>query len=119
MFDSTLSFGIVTFIVLNPYVWFYEEYAHLKFEFWFITQVIISSVICVLHTYTTLMTLNLVGPIGVNIAGICKDIILTYVGFMFFDDAMPNPLVVFGLLVSFSGASFYIYAKATEKIKQN
>jgi hypothetical protein len=64
-----------------------------------------------MHTYTTLLTLTLVGPIGVNIAGICKDIFLTYAGFVLFDDATPSAIVVTGLLVSFLGAIYYIHSK--------
>ena len=46
-------------------------------------------------------------PIAMNISGISKDLVLTYVGFVFFDDAAFTQLTALGLFISFLGAASY------------
>jgi hypothetical protein len=53
----------------------------------------------------------MIGPIGVNITGICKDVFLTYIGFLMFDDVNVTVKVLFGLFLSFAGASYYVLAR--------
>lgn len=49
-----------------------------------------------------------------------KDVALTYVGFMFFDDANLTTMVAVGLLLSFIGAASYAFdAYLKEKQKLN
>jgi len=60
------------------------------------------------------MCIKLAGPVAVNITGTLKDVILTYVGFIFFDNVeMTNPVLV-GLVFSFTGAAYISYTKAAE-----
>ena len=85
--DSTVSFGIVSFLILTPYLLWTGQIKQLLFQdFNFVAALLFSCTVCVVHTYTTLLTLKLAGPIGVNIAGILKDIVLTWLGFIFFTD---------------------------------
>ena len=64
-----------------------------------------------MHTYATLLTLKVIGPIGVNITGICKDLLLTCIGFLMFDDVKVTDKVLFGLFLSFAGATYYVQVK--------
>ena len=41
---------------------------------------------------------------ALNVAGTLKDVGLTYVGFLFFDDIKPTISVITGLGISFTGA---------------
>jgi len=47
-------------------------------------------------------------PLTVNVAGILKDIILTYLGFILFTDAHRSTIVAVGLGVSFLGGTLYM-----------
>lgn len=50
-----------------------------------------------------------------------KDVVLTYVGFMFFDDVSLTRMVALGLLLSFIGAGSYAldsYLREVEKQKK-
>jgi hypothetical protein len=75
-------------------------------------NLIFSCTICVMHTYVTLLTLKVIGPIGVNITGICKDVFLTLIGFLMFNDVKVTGKVLFGLFLSFLGAFYYVKVKA-------
>jgi len=46
-------------------------------------------------------------PIAMNISGISKDLVLTYVGFTFFNDANFTQMTALGLFISFLGAASY------------
>lgn len=85
------------------------------FDFNFMTALVFSCTVCVVHTYTTLLTLKVAGPIGVNIAGILKDIFLTYIGFLLFNDFIATGQVLVGLMLSFLGALYYVYVKYTDE----
>lgn len=64
------------------------------------------------------MVCTLCSPVAFNITGNLKDVVLTYVGFLFFNDAILTLLVGIGLLLSFSGAGSYAvdsYFKEREK----
>ena len=65
----------------------------------------------ILIMMTTILTVTLAGPIAINIAGILKDGVLTYAGFLFFDDIKATPSVMAGLGISFSGALSYLAYK--------
>lgn len=68
----------------------------------------------IMITITTLMTVCICGPLAVNIAGTLKDVGLTYVGFIFFDDVTLTESVAVGLTLSFAGASYFVYDKWLE-----
>ena len=59
---------------------------------------------------------NIGGPIAVNVSGIIKDVFLTYVGFILFDDQELNLNVATGLALSFIGAFYWSYKKYREII---
>jgi len=61
-----------------------------------------------------LLCIKLAGPVAVNISGTLKDVVLTYVGFMFFDDVKMTTPVLVGLVFSFGGAAYISYTKAAE-----
>lgn len=80
----------------------------------FIYLVCISGASGIMITLSVLMCIKLAGPVAVNISGTLKDVVLTYVGFIFFDDvAMTTPVLV-GLAFSFSGAAYISYTKVAE-----
>jgi hypothetical protein len=110
--DSTFCFGLVSFVVLTPYVIWSGQIHQIDFlDASFMAYLIVSCTICVFHTYLTQLTLKMIGPIGVNITGICKDVFLTYIGFLMFDDVNVTVKVLFGLFLSFAGASYYVLAR--------
>ena len=110
--DSTFCFGLVSFAVLTPYLMWSGQLHQIDFlDTGLMANLIFSCTICVMHTYVTLLTLKMIGPIGVNIAGVCKDVFLTYIGFLMFDDVKVTEKVLFGLFLSFVGAFYYAQAK--------
>jgi hypothetical protein len=63
-------------------------------------------------TMIILLTLTLCGPIGLNIAGTLKDVVLTGAGIVFFpDDIVLSASLIIGIGFSFSGASYFSYNK--------
>jgi len=58
---------------------------------------------------TQLLTITICGPLAVNISGSMKDVFLTYIGFIFFENVNATPAILCGLTFSFSGAAFYSY----------
>lgn len=102
----------MSFAVLTPYLLWSGQLNQIDFlDTNLMANLIFSSLICVMHTYVTLLTLKTIGPIGVNIAGICKDVFLTYIGFLMFDDLQVTEKVLVGLFISFVGAFYYAQAK--------
>lgn len=69
--------------------------------------VMLSGVLGILITLSVLMVVTVVSPIANNITGNMKDIVLTYVGFIFFDDATLTKTLATGLAISFAGAVMY------------
>ena len=73
----------------------------------------------IIITCSVLMLCTICSPIAFNITGThlhlpnpignLKDIVLTYVGFMFFNDAKLTVMVAIGLFLSFLGAGSYVY----------
>ena len=71
-------------------------------------------------TCATLIVCTICSPVTSNIngnislskylsLGNLKDVVLTYIGFVFFDDASFTLMVGFGLLLSFLGAGKFVY----------
>ena len=52
---------------------------------------------------------GIASPVAMNLSGITKDLFLTYLGFVMFDDAKMTLLVGLGLGLSFIGATSYLY----------
>eukprot|EP00347_Sterkiella_histriomuscorum_P008457 403345027 len=48
-------------------------------------------------------------PLTVNVAGILKDVVLTYLGFLLFTDSHKSLIVAIGLGTSFLGGTLYMY----------
>ena len=69
----------------------------------------LSAVSGIAITLFTMLAVSIGGPISVNISGTLKDVVLTYVGFLLFDDIQPTMQVQVGLVLSFFGALYYIY----------
>lgn len=61
-------------------------------------------------TLIMLLSITLAGPVLTNMTGTIKDAALTYVSFIFFEDALATPTVLIGLAISFIGAIVYIVA---------
>lgn len=61
----------------------------------------------IIITLSVLMVCTVVSPVAFNITGNMKDVVLTYVGFMFFNDASLTFFVGLGLTISFAGAASY------------
>lgn len=107
--------GIVSFFVLLPYLcWtneivFFMEISDEKLT----KRMLINSLICYIQTYMTLLAIKTVGPLGINITNILKDVLLTYISFIIFTEIQPSFEVLFGLACSFIGAIYYIYHKIT------
>jgi len=80
----------------------------------FVTLVCISGVSGIMITLSVLMCIKLAGPVAVNITGTLKDVILTYVGFMFFEGVEITTPVMVGLVFSFAGAAYISYTKVAE-----
>ena len=78
-----------------------------------ITNIFISGFSGILITMFNLLTVMLVGPLAINIGGIIKDVLLTYLGFILFSDATLTAKVAAGLLMSFLGAIIFTYDKVT------
>jgi hypothetical protein len=69
------------------------------------------------------LTVTIAGSDGINIAGILKDVALTYVSLIFFKDVEVTSELLGGLTLSFGAALFYIFLKfqstfsASKKLK--
>jgi hypothetical protein len=61
----------------------------------------------IIITLGILLVTTTSGSIAVNITGTLKDVVLTYAGFIFFQDAQASVLVIAGLIFSFVGAGYY------------
>jgi len=70
-------------------------------------------------TIFTLLTVTACGPFALNISGTTKDAVLTYLGFILFDDIMPTTMILIGITMSFCGAVtiIYINVKSSEAKK--
>ena len=66
----------------------------------------------IIYQYSVLTVVTIAGSIAQNISSISKDILLTYVGFLFFDDQKATNLVLSGLLLSFTGVIYYLASRA-------
>ena len=67
----------------------------------------------IMITIATLLTVTTCGPSAVNIAGTLKDVLLTYLGFILFDDIKPTNQILVGLALSFTGAVTMTYMNVT------
>ena len=57
-------------------------------------------------------------PIITSITGNVKDILLTFVSLLLFDDIIPSFWLIFGLCISLAGALIYSYPKLQEQLKE-
>ncbi|CDW82730.1 UNKNOWN [Stylonychia lemnae] len=75
---------------------------------YFILYVFLSSIMGIVITVSVLMTVTVVSPIATNVTGNLKDVLLTYVGFIFFDDQSLTQMMLIGLTLSFMGSMIYV-----------
>lgn len=68
-----------------------------------------SGMMGIVITLGVLLVCTTCNPIAVNITGTIKDVILTYAGFVFFENVHISFSVMVGLFFSFAGAIFYGY----------
>ena len=68
-----------------------------------------SGIMGIIITCAVLMVCTICSPVAFNITGNLKDVVLTYVGFVFFNDAMMTLMVGIGLFFSFMGAGSYAF----------
>ena len=127
--EITFSFGILCLILLTPYVYFsgdFERFIRIirsERAMEFLTKYSTTCVTSFAHTYLTILTVTIAGSDGINIAGILKDVALTYVSMIFFKDVEVTSELLGGLTLSFGAALFYIFLKfqsklsATKKLK--
>ena len=127
--EITFLFGILCLILLTPYVYFGGDFERFLHIFWgkraieFLTKYCTTCVTCFAHTYLTILTVTIAGSDGINIAGILKDVALTYVSLIFFKDVEVTSELIGGLTLSFGAALFYIFLKfkstfsASKKLK--
>ena len=86
----------------------FERLDHVQ-SIWFVVYILISGVMGIVITLSVLMLITINGPISQSIVGNMKDVVLTWIGFMFFDDATLTSLVFCGLALSFLGAALYAF----------
>ena len=67
----------------------------------------------------TISTVTIAGSDGINIAGILKDVVLTYVSLIFFKDVKVTSELLGGLTLSFGAAIFYISLKFKGKFSES
>ena len=76
--------------------------------------IFISGIFGICITVFTMLTVTLVGPFAINFSGTIGGVMLTFVGFIFFDDATLTLPVAIGLVISFSGAIHFTICKYYE-----
>jgi hypothetical protein len=114
-FEITYFFYLAGFFTVCPYVYFSGtadsviallsgDQAY-NFALFFAP----STVSGILITVLTNMCVALGGAIAVNITGTLRDVGLTYLGFLLFDDITPTGAVLIGIGISFLGAMNYVY----------
>lgn len=91
------------------YTLYYVLFNPATVEFNFAALVWISGLSGIFITVATILTVTICGPSSLNAAGIIKDVGLTYVGFVLFEDAKATTNVLTGLLFSFCGALYFAY----------
>ena len=69
---------------------------------------ILSGLMGITVTLAIFLCNGVASPVAMNISGISKDIVITYLGFVMFNDATLTQSMAFGLGLSFIGASSYI-----------
>ena len=88
----------------------------------FCLLMVISGVFGFCMTMSRLLSVSFGGAQACGITAVVKDVLLTYVSFIFFDDARCTPMVLIGLAVSFCGVFFQLVVKVCtkqqEKIKE-
>mgnify|MGYP000748917462 CR=1 FL=1 len=83
----------------------------------FVAMTLFSGSMGIIITLSVLVVIVVGGPIMVNVTGTMKDGLLTYAGFVFFDDSKVSPMVLLGLGLSFAGATFTLINKY-KQVKQ-
>lgn len=90
----------------------------LNHRFWFIFSICFSGMMGIVITLSILLVCTLASPVATNITGkdirrikriigTVKDVVLTYIGFVFFDGVHLTMNVLTGLGLSFMGAIAY------------
>jgi hypothetical protein len=80
-----------------------------------IAMIFLSGIMGICITITAATAVSLSGPFATNISGVFKDVLQTWIGFFFFKVKVMTPAVATGILLSFVGASFYIYGNLQKR----
>ena len=98
------------FTVASGEIWQFGELFGKQDEvqnFWFVVYLVLSASMGIMITLTLLMVCTVVGPIAINITGNVKDVALTWIGFVLFNDVTLTMMMGVGLLMSFAGSVYY------------
>ena len=106
--------GVYSFILTDDYKQLLQNASDSENGQTFVILTSMTGCMGVFITLSVLCVVNIGGPIAVNVSGIIKDVFLTYVGFIFFDDQEFNSFVALGLALSFVGAINWVYFKFME-----
>lgn len=58
-----------------------------------------------------MIVIALGGPFAMNVTGNVRDVVLTYISFIIFDDLNTTYMILSGIGISFIGSIFFIYSK--------
>ena len=83
-------------------------------EFYFVFFISLAAGIWLTFSQNLCTVVN--SPIVTSITGNVKDILLTFVSLIIFDDVVPSFWLIVGLVISLAGAFIYSYPKVQEQM---
>lgn len=122
-YDTSFFFSFVGFLILAPYV-VYSNNHHVLYDFafkegenhaeffWLFGQ---SSVSGLIITIFTMIVISLGGPYAMYVTGNMRDVVLTYISFLIFDDLASSNLIIIGISMSFLGSLVFVASKMKEE----
>jgi solute carrier family 35 protein len=73
-----------------------------------------ASCLGVLMNWVTFLAITMTSPLATSVTGNVKDIGGTFLGAMIFQDFVPTPAKVIGIIISFAGSAIFSWAKLAE-----
>ena len=73
-----------------------------------------ASCLGVLMNWVTFLAITMTSPLATSVTGNVKDIGGTFLGAMIFQDFVPTPAKVVGIIISFAGSAIFSWAKLAE-----
>lgn len=129
-FDLTFFFGLIGLPVtlgisswtgqLVPFFWLMKngmEEVTVGSHEQMILLIMTTGSLGMLILMTQLLCVSINGSLSISITGVFKDVGLTFIGFLLFDDTEATTNVILGLTISFIGAIYYCvmkYQKSTQ-----